>query len=60
MRADLGGYPAARGRFRVSSFEIDKSFSISVQTKFENGDNLLITILSAVGEEMAVGVKMST
>jgi len=31
-----------------------------IKTKFENGDNLLITILSAVGEEMAVGVKMST
>lgn len=31
-----------------------------ITTKFENGENLLITIQSAVGEEMAVGVKMST
>jgi len=31
-----------------------------IQTKFDAGENLLVTVLSAVGEEMAVGVKMST
>merc|ERR1712228_150552 len=31
-----------------------------IKTKFDAGENLLVTIQSAVGEEMAVGVKMST
>jgi len=31
-----------------------------IQTKFDAGDNLLVTVLSAIGEELAVGVKMST
>lgn len=31
-----------------------------ITTKFDAGENLLVTVLSAIGEEMAVGVKMST
>ena len=35
-------------------------FRALVQSKFDAGDNLLVTVLSAMGEELAVGVKMST
>ena len=31
-----------------------------IKSKFDAGDNLLVTVLSAMGEELAVGVKMST
>jgi len=31
-----------------------------IKTKFDQGENLLVTVLTAVGEELAVGVKMST
>merc|ERR1711955_115898 len=31
-----------------------------IKTKFDAGENLLVTVLSAMGEEMAVGLKMST
>jgi len=31
-----------------------------ITTKFEAGNNIMVTIQSAVGEEMAVGVKLST
>merc|ERR1711955_93213 len=31
-----------------------------IKTKFDAGENLLVTVLSAMGEELAVGVKMST
>jgi len=38
----------------------DGDIGEEIKTKFEAGENLLITIQSAVGEEMAVAVKMST
>merc|ERR1711939_1288582 len=38
----------------------DGDIGEEIKTKFDAGENLLITIQSAVGEEMAVAVKMST
>jgi translation initiation factor 5A len=38
----------------------DGSLATEIKTRFENGDDMLLTVLGAMGEEQVIAVKSST